>query len=85
MLPRAPVMVPRVPVTVLRMPVMVPRAPMMVLRAPVMMLREPATVPRVLPGETVPELPRALAEVALEAVSGTRHPPARVCRSSTSP
>jgi hypothetical protein len=53
-------------------------------RVPVMMPQQ-VTVPRVLAGEALVELPLALAEVAPEAVCAMRRPPARVCRSSTSP
>ncbi len=66
---RVPLMVPR-PVRMPRVPVRVPRLVM---------------VSRVMAGEALVELPQAPAEAAPEAVSATRRPPARVCRSSTSP
>jgi hypothetical protein len=86
---RVPVMVPRALVMVPRALVMVPRALVMVLRALVTTLRVLTMMPRVrmlprmLAGQALVELPLALAEAA--AVSATRRPPARVCRSNTSP
>ena len=89
---QAPVIEPRVPVMMSQAPVMVPQAsavmpqtPVMMPRASVKVTRAPVMMPRLLAGEALAELPQALAEVALEAVSATRRPPARVCKSSTSP
>jgi hypothetical protein len=68
-------MEPRVPLMTPRL-VMVPRL--------VMTPGVPVMVPGVPAGEAPAGLPQA-AEVAPEAVSATRRPPAHVCRSSTSP
>jgi hypothetical protein len=74
-----------------QVPVMMPRLVMMsqvlgMVPRPVMMPRAPVMVPRVLAGESLAGLPQArAAEVAQEAVSAMRRPPAHVCRSNTSP
>jgi hypothetical protein len=78
------------PVLEARVPVMVPRRvmePQVLAMTPrrVRKPRMPMLVPRVRAGEGLAELPQAPAEVALEAVSATRRPPVRVCRSSISP
>ena len=55
-------------------------------RVPVMTPRVQVMVPRVLAGEAPTGLPQArAAEVVREVVCAMRRPPARVCRSSTSP
>jgi hypothetical protein len=82
--PPVPVMVPR-RVTEPQVLAMTPRR-VRKARVPVMTPRVQVMVPRVLAGEAPAGLPQArAAEVAQEAVCAMRRPPARVCRSSTSP
>jgi hypothetical protein len=74
-----------------RVPLMMPRRviePQVMAMTPrrVRKPRVAVMMPRVVAGEALAGLPQAWsAEVAQEAVCAMRRPPARVCRSSTSP